>query len=133
MEATAVREAGGDLAVGLDGLSLRASVVHHGEELTVLQAGRNHRLRRHDPMDIADVEFEDTGCVTAPLPGKIVQVLVRPGAKVRKGEVLLVMEAMKMEHTIAAPADGTVAHVGFAEGEQVEEGAELIGFEAEDA
>jgi 3-methylcrotonyl-CoA carboxylase alpha subunit len=123
----------GDLTLRLDGLSLRASVVHHGQDLTVLVGGRSRRLKRREPMDVADFVFEDTGRVTAPLPGKVVQVLTAPGAKVRKGEALLVMEAMKMEHTIAAPADGTVARVGFAEGEQVEEGAELIGFEAEDA
>ena len=122
----------GELTLNLDGLTLRAAVVHHGDELTVLAGGRSQRLKRHDPMDVADVAFEDTGRVTAPLPGKIVQVMTRPGAKVKKGEALLVMEAMKMEHTITAPADGIVAHVGFAEGEQVEEGAELIGFEAED-
>jgi len=126
-------ETDGDLSVNLDGLALRAAVVHHGDELTVLAGGRSHRLTRHEPMDIADVEFEDTGRVTAPLPGKIVQVLTTPGAKVKKGEALLVMEAMKMEHTITAPADGTVARVGFAEGDQVEEGAVLVAFEAADA
>ena len=83
-------------------------------------------------MAIGDIEFEDTGHVTAPLPGKVVQVLVAAGAEVKKGETLLVMEAMKMEHAIQAPADGVVAHVGFAEGDQVDEGAELIVFESGD-
>ena len=124
--------ADGDLTLDLDGLKLTSTVVHHGSELTVLSGGRSHRLAYHDPMDIDDVEIEGTGHITAPLPGKIVQVLTRPGAEVKKGEALLVMEAMKMEHTIVAPADGTVARVGFAEGDQVEEGAELVAFETGD-
>jgi 3-methylcrotonyl-CoA carboxylase alpha subunit len=123
---------GGDLVVDFDGLSLSAAVVHHGDEMTVIAGGRSHRLARHDPMDVDDVELEETGRVTAPLPGKIVQVFVVAGAAVKKGEALLVMEAMKMEHTINAPADGTVARVGFAEGQQVEEGAELVAFESGD-
>jgi 3-methylcrotonyl-CoA carboxylase alpha subunit len=59
------------------------------------------------------------------MPGRIVQVLVRPGDKVEAGQALLVLEAMKMEHTIKAPAAGTVASVHFQVGDQVEEGADL--------
>jgi 3-methylcrotonyl-CoA carboxylase alpha subunit len=53
-------------------------------------------------------------------------VLVEKGARVRKGQALLILEAMKMEHTITAPADGTVKEIRFAAGEQVLEAAELI-------
>ena len=122
----------GDLAVDLEGLNLSAAVVHHGMELTILTGGHSYRLTRHDPMDIADIEVEDSGHVTAPLPGKVVQVLVAPGAEVKKGASLLVLEAMKMEHTIIAPADGVVERINFEVGEQVEEGAELITFESGD-
>ena len=52
------------------------------------------------------------------------------GARVERGATLLVMEAMKMEHTIVAPADGVVADVLFSVGDQVDEGAELVRFEA---
>ena len=126
------RLSGGDLRVDLAGASFTAAVVHHGQTMTVLDAGRSYRLGHHDPMAIGDIEFEDTGHVTAPLPGKVLQVLVAAGAEVKKGETLMVMEAMKMEHAIQAPADGVVAHVGFAEGDQVDEGAELIVFESGD-
>ncbi len=132
VEARGELDADGGLAVDLDGLGMTAAVVHHGDQITVLAGGRSHRLTRHDPMDVDDIEIEDTGRVTAPLPGKIVQVLVAAGAAVKKGEALLIMEAMKMEHTIAAPADGVVAGIGFAEGQQVEEGAELVTFETSD-
>ena len=64
------------------------------------------------------------------MPGKIIAVMVKPGQKVDKGAPLVILEAMKMEHTIAAPADGVVKEVHYAPGEQVLEGAELIAFEA---
>jgi 3-methylcrotonyl-CoA carboxylase alpha subunit len=64
------------------------------------------------------------------MPGKVIALLVEAGAKVRKGQPMLVMEAMKMEHTIAAPADGTVQRLPFAIGEQVAEGALLVEFVA---
>ena len=65
----------------------------------------------------------------APLPGKIIDLRVKAGDKVSKGQPLLVLEAMKMEHTLTAPADGTVKSVRYAVGEQVAEGAELVEFE----
>jgi 3-methylcrotonyl-CoA carboxylase alpha subunit len=64
------------------------------------------------------------------MPGKVVQVLVEPGAAVAAGQPLLVLEAMKMEHTLSAPTDGTVAAVRYAAGDLVEEGVELVEFEA---
>ncbi|MCA3247591.1 MAG: 3-methylcrotonyl-CoA carboxylase, partial [Azospirillum sp.] len=65
-----------------------------------------------------------------PMPGKIVAVAVAAGEKVKRGQKLVVLEAMKMEHTIVAPADGTVARVRFKPGEQTAEGEELVVFEA---
>jgi 3-methylcrotonyl-CoA carboxylase alpha subunit len=66
------------------------------------------------------------GRLTAPMPGKVVSIAVKAGDRVSKGQALAVMEAMKMEHTIAAPANGTVAEVLYAPGDQVAEGAELF-------
>ncbi|MCW8952606.1 MAG: hypothetical protein OQK23_07795 [Rhodospirillales bacterium] len=63
------------------------------------------------------------------MPGKVVAVMVKEGQKVEQGVQLLVLEAMKMEHTITAPADGTVAAIHFAAGDQVDDGAELLSFE----
>ncbi|QIM54131.1 acetyl/propionyl/methylcrotonyl-CoA carboxylase subunit alpha [Hydrogenophaga crocea] len=68
----------------------------------------------------------DSGRLTAPMPGKVVSFAVKAGDAVKKGQALAVMEAMKMEHTIAAPADGTVAELLYAPGDQVAEGAELL-------
>jgi len=66
------------------------------------------------------------GRLTAPMPGKVVSFAVRAGDKVSKGQPLAVMEAMKMEHTIAAPVDGVVAELLYAPGDQVMDGAELL-------
>ena len=60
------------------------------------------------------------------MSGAIVAVMVKPGDKVARGAPLIVLEAMKMEHTIVAPADGIVASVNFAVGERVAEGADLV-------
>jgi 3-methylcrotonyl-CoA carboxylase alpha subunit len=62
------------------------------------------------------------------MPGKIVAVLVEKGKEVEKGAPLLIMEAMKMEHTIAAPATGTVEELLYGVGDQVAEGAQLLKF-----
>ncbi|RZM02777.1 MAG: acetyl/propionyl/methylcrotonyl-CoA carboxylase subunit alpha [Variovorax sp.] len=66
------------------------------------------------------------GRLTAPMPGKVVSFAVKAGDAVVRGQPLAVMEAMKMEHTIAAPADGTVEELLYAPGDQVAEGAELL-------
>jgi len=73
----------------------------------------------------ADAEHGE-GRLTAPMPGKVIAVLVEPGAVVEKGTPLIVMEAMKMEHTIGAPAAGTVSEVLYAVGDQVADGAQLL-------
>ncbi|KAA1007690.1 acetyl/propionyl/methylcrotonyl-CoA carboxylase subunit alpha [Paraburkholderia panacisoli] len=73
----------------------------------------------------ADAEGGE-GRLTAPMPGKVIAVLVEPGAVVEKGTPLLVMEAMKMEHTIGAPAAGTVSEVLYGVGDQVADGAQLL-------
>jgi 3-methylcrotonyl-CoA carboxylase alpha subunit len=66
------------------------------------------------------------GSLSAPMPGKVIAVLVEPGAVVEKGAPLVVMEAMKMEHTIGAPAAGKVVEVLYAAGDQVADGAPLL-------
>jgi 3-methylcrotonyl-CoA carboxylase alpha subunit len=73
----------------------------------------------------ADAEHGE-GRLTAPMPGKVIAVLVEAGASVEKGAPLLVMEAMKMEHTIVAPAAGTVGEILFGVGDQVTDGAQLL-------
>ncbi|HTR08071.1 MAG TPA: acetyl/propionyl/methylcrotonyl-CoA carboxylase subunit alpha [Paraburkholderia sp.] len=77
----------------------------------------------------ADAEHGE-GRLTAPMPGKVIAVLVEPGAVVEKGTPLIVMEAMKMEHTIGAPSAGKVTEVLYGVGDQVADGAQLLVLEA---
>jgi biotin carboxyl carrier protein len=79
-------------------------------------------------------EFHATAAVgglTTPLPGVVVSVPVTVGSKVKAGDVLMVIEAMKMEHAITAPHAGTVKSIHFARGERVPEGSELLELAAE--
>jgi 3-methylcrotonyl-CoA carboxylase alpha subunit len=71
------------------------------------------------------------GRLTAPMPGKVIALLAKAGGKVEQGAPLLVLEAMKMEHTIKAPRPGLVKAFRFEPGDQVSEGVELVEFEAE--
>ena len=68
----------------------------------------------------------EVGRLTAPMPGKVVSFAVKAGDRVQRGQALAVMDAMKMEHTIAAPVDGVVEELLYAPGDQVVEGAELL-------
>ena len=120
------RQADGDLVAQLDGARIEATVVEHGGALIVMAGGRSHALILHDPIAAAEALDTPAGSLTAPLPGKILQVLVAEGDAVEAGQALMVLEAMKMEHTITAPAAGTVAALRFAPGDQVEEGTELL-------
>ncbi len=119
-------EADGSLSADIDGARVTAAVVHQGDEITVMRHGHTHRLRRHDLLAGLDLDEEAGGTVAAPLPGKVVKVMVAAGDTVAKGTPLLILEAMKMEHTIAAPGSGVVEAVHYADGDQVEEGAVMI-------
>jgi len=84
------------------------------------------RITTVDRLAHAGEVHAEGGRLTAPMPGKVVSFAVKVGDKVARGQPLAVMEAMKMEHTIAAPADGTVQELLYAPGDQVAEGAELL-------
>ncbi len=87
------------------------------------------RLDIVDPLAGAEDRGVDAGRLQAPMPGKVTLVQVAAGDKVKRGQVLMVMEAMKMEHAVAAPKDGVVKEVRYKQGEQVGEGEALIVFE----
>ena len=103
-----------------------ASVYASGETDHVFTALGATKIVAIDLLAHAGEGQAETGRLTAPMPGKVVSFAVKAGDSVRKGQALAVMEAMKMEHTIAAPADGTVAELLFAPGDQVAEGAALL-------
>ena len=135
-EARIQRLADGRLSVNLGADSFLATVVRRtaldgGIDYTLFMDGESRRLRLVDPLDVTQYEATASAdaMVRAPLPGKIIDLRVKAGDTVSKGQALLVLEAMKMEHTLAAPADGTVKSLRYAVGEQVPEGAELVEFE----
>ena len=122
-------EVAGDRIIDADlaGNRTRATVVRRVNDLTVFAFGIGHRLEFEVP---AAVEEEDpSGRLVSPLPGAVIQVLIKDGEAVQKGQALMIIEAMKMEHTISAPQSGTVKRIYFAAGEQVAEGAQLLDFE----
>jgi 3-methylcrotonyl-CoA carboxylase alpha subunit len=83
-------------------------------------------VQLYDPFAVDLEHLEEGGLVKAPMHGKLVAVLVRPGDRVQKGQRLAVIEAMKMEHALVAPTAGEVAEVAAAPGAQVAQGAPLI-------
>jgi 3-methylcrotonyl-CoA carboxylase alpha subunit len=128
--AEAYREEDGSLVATLNGVRMRASVVPDDGELLIVTPDRSVRLGLIDPIQSAGNIEASVDTVTAPMPGKIVQVLVADGDRVGKSQPLVVLEAMKMEHTLLAPGDGVVGAVHYGVGDTVEEGWELLHFEA---
>ena len=124
---------GGGISMTVGGVVTAASP--HSEatiladgEIAVMDQGETWSLRLHDPFVQAEAATDVADRVTAPMPGKIVRVTAETGAEVKRGDPLVVLEAMKMEHTLAAPADAKIESVDVAVGDQVREGAVLIRF-----
>jgi 3-methylcrotonyl-CoA carboxylase alpha subunit len=124
--AAAIPGSAGRLAVTLDGEHRTVTVLEHTAAIGVFLGGQSWHFDIVDPLALPAGAHATVGRLTAPMPGRVVQLLVVPGAAVRRGQPLVVVEAMKMEHTIAAPRDGVVEAVRCAVGDLVEEGAELI-------
>jgi len=120
---------GDRFAVELDDRRLIASVVAVDDKRIIFLNGSTYSLLRDDPLHRVDAGDSQGGGLTAPMPGKVVALLAQPGQKVDKGTPLLILEAMKMEHTITAPAAGIVKAFCYAAGEQVGDGAALVEFE----
>lgn len=107
-----------------------ARAIVAGADVFVIRAGATERIAFVAPDAGAFAEVvEAGGRVVAPMPGQVVSVAVSEGDRVRAGDVLMVVEAMKMEHEVLAPGPGTVTAVRFAPGERVEEGVELVGLD----
>ncbi|MBI1907057.1 MAG: acetyl/propionyl/methylcrotonyl-CoA carboxylase subunit alpha [Rhodocyclales bacterium] len=122
-------DARGQLRVELDGRRMDASVIAAGEKRHVFLNGRTWQLSNVDPLAHSSESGGAEGGLLAPMPGKVIALVAQAGAKVEKGAPLLILEAMKMEHTITAPAAGTVKAFRYAVGDQVGDGAELVEFE----
>jgi 3-methylcrotonyl-CoA carboxylase alpha subunit len=132
-KATQVRLEGNTLSAHLDEAKVTATVVFAGRDLTLIHSGATWRLEIDDALELGAQHQGGSGRLTAPMPGAVVSVLVKQGDRVEKGQPLIVLEAMKMEHTIKATAAGRVSEIFFVVGQQVTDGAQLLTIEAEKA
>jgi acetyl/propionyl-CoA carboxylase alpha subunit len=109
------------LSAGLSGAAVAGIDVMRlaNGDIAVMRAGETFTLKPFDPFEAAEHAGEASDLVITPMPGKIIQVLVRAGDTVKRGQPLAMLEAMKMEHTLSAPADAMVEEVSVAAGDQV--------------
>ncbi|GJJ02419.1 biotin carboxylase subunit of acetyl-CoA carboxylase [Duganella rhizosphaerae] len=117
-----------DFSIKLGERAVHGTVRRDGDMLHVFTNGAHYPLAYNDPMAHAGETEAEGGRLTAPMPGKVVAVLAAKGQEVKKGDALVIMEAMKMEHTIAAPHDGVVDEILYSVGDQVADGAPLLAF-----
>jgi 3-methylcrotonyl-CoA carboxylase alpha subunit len=128
LPAAATRGADGLLEMRLGDARCRVRVTRDGETMSVRYGGATFRFSLPDPIAHADDDAASGGRLVAPLPGQVTQVLAEPGAAVTRGQVLVVLEAMKTVFRLAAPADGVVEHVSCQVGETVQDGQVLVTF-----
>jgi len=126
--ASATQTADGRLDMLLGAVRERLSITRHGETITVRRDGETYHLRLPDPIAAAAEEDDAGGRLVAPIPGQITEVIAAPGMAVARGQILVVLEAMKTVFRLAAPADGTVATVSCQTGDAVVEGQLLVSF-----
>ena len=118
---------GEDLTVVANGHRVRAKAFVGDGQVTIDRDGIARRFSKSQPGRGA--EKEGAGTIAAPMTGRIIKVSVEERAQVTRGQALLVLEAMKMEHTLTAPRDGRIARLAAAEGQQVTQGAILVEME----
>ena len=121
----------GRLEARIGGTRIAARVAFAGDRVAVFAGRAQAEFVEVDPRAGDDAHHHHADRLVAPMPGAVVQVLVSAGATVAKGDALVVVEAMKMEHVIRAPHDGVVERVDVAVGDVVAEGAELAVMAAE--
>ena len=125
MRASGQLEADGRLSAILDGTQRRIDVAEDHDHLVIFDSGNTCRLKQLSDGGHA-AEEEAGGNLISPMPGTVIEVMTSEGQQVEKGDALLVLEAMKIEHIIAAPHDGTVQSLHYRAGDMVEEGVELL-------
>jgi len=127
--ATPIRLHGEHVLIEQDGNTRRHLAIRRGDSLYLEWDDELHHIQRLDPIAEAEASHQHHGGLTAPMNGSIVRVLVEAGQQVEAGTALVVLEAMKMEHSIRAPHAGIVKALYCSEGELVSEGAALVELE----
>ena len=118
----------GHIKAELNGKIIMANVIFINNNATVIMNMKTKILKIIDPMNNNDHMHVNDDGLTAPMPGKITMLHVKAGDIVKKGQSLLILEAMKMEHSIIAPKDGVISEVLYVAGDQVEDGVQLVHF-----
>jgi 3-methylcrotonyl-CoA carboxylase alpha subunit len=116
------------LQISLDDETYFARVVRLGERLSAVTPRGRHDLELVDPFHYEPADTLPDARLTALMPGRVVKLLARAGDAVTKGQSLMILEAMKMEHTIVSPRDGVIERVAFAENQLVPADAVLFAF-----
>ncbi len=118
---------GPDIALAVAGHVLRMVALEaQPEEWWAHVAGETICLMRRSPLPMPDAARASNDALTAPMPGQVIGVLVAEGQSVAAGDPLMILEAMKMEHTIRAPHAGVVAAIHYQPGDQVRAAAVLL-------
>ncbi len=113
------------LVAMLDNTQWRAAVVVDHEHLIIFDPDHTYRLKQVTDTGYSSEE-EASGTLISPMPGRVIEVMAAAGQQVKKGDALLILEAMKLEHIIAAPHDGTVQSLHYQPDDMVDEGVELL-------
>ncbi len=119
---------GDRLPIDLDGETYFARVARLANRFSVTTPRGRHELELVDPFHYEPADALPDARLTALMPGRVVKVLAAQGDTVKKGQPLMILEAMKMEHTITSPRDGVVERVAFAENQLVPADAVLFAF-----
>ncbi len=119
---------GTELLLEFQSARMQACVRRQGNDFEVAIEGRSWRLHRLDPLARRAGAEDDPARLVAPVHGRVLDVPVSPGSSVKRGQVLMLLECMKLEYRVTAPADGLVEALHYAVGDVVEEGALLLTF-----
>lgn len=129
LEVSELTRSADTLSFVLDGQRYDFAVLQQGGRITLSRDGQVYSFEEHEPGAQSGGADERGGELHSRMPGKILALLVDPGAQVHKGQPLLILEAMKMEHEVNAPADGVVRGFPKSQGERVMPGELLVDFE----
>jgi 3-methylcrotonyl-CoA carboxylase alpha subunit len=116
------------LQIGLDDETYFAHVGRLGNRVSAVVPAGRYELDLVDPFHYEPADSLPDARLTALMPGRVVKVMTKVGDSVKKGQSLLILEAMKMEHTIVSPRDGVIERVAFAENQLVPADAVLFAF-----
>lgn len=112
---------------------VQTTAIKYEDHIHIFQRGQHFILNLSNPTLANNEEISTDNRFIAPMPGIVIEVFVNPGQKVAQGDRLIILEAMKMEHTISAPTAGTIKSISYKTGDLINEGAKLLEFDVENS